>query len=581
MPEPLQQVQDACFESRARRLSTVVELLSAPDNDTIHRAPHLAEVDSGDCEDPRWLRNAPPVPVDPRARAARVAVLNQINDGIAQQGAGHYAQAIETLRAALDAATDLDDPRLVVWAQLRLGYVLLAAKQPKDGAQALENAYFGAMTLADASVAVHAAQRLIDAHGTLLSNQAVGRRWARHAGLLVESLDDDVERARLDYQLAQVEFSTGQNARALELGQSALAVFRLHFGEHATATLSAKKLLVGVYDRELRAEEAVALSRELVEARTAMSGPRHPETLAARNNLAAALISLQAFEEAELNARTAAEAEGPADLATASALDNLSLAVSLQGRKDEALKYHRRALALRRELLPADHVQLANTLVNSAALHFGLDKLDEALAAANEAREIYARNGGPDSPLLVNPSRIAGSILALMERHPESIEAFEVAHRLHRARLGETHDETVRALVELTMAQLRNDAPQVALTLLQPLFAEGVDRTTLAPDLFVSLHTVYGRVQLQLGATEAGRAALATAVQGAESKGCCKAWAAIARVEQARDRWREGQDKAEARAAAKAAIESLTDAADAALIGEPERVQAWLEATTE
>ena len=45
-------------------------------------------------------------------------------------------------------------------------------------------------------------------------------------------------------------------------------------------------------------EEALALFREVAAAAVALHGPRHPETLAAKNSLAGALLGQQRFAEA-------------------------------------------------------------------------------------------------------------------------------------------------------------------------------------------------------------------------------------------------------------------------------------------
>ena len=88
-------------------------------------------------------------------------------------------------------------------------------------------------------------------------------------------------------------------------------------------------------------------------------GPNHPDTLATRNNLAAALYAQEKFAEAEkLHRATLDGAEkvfGPAHPDVFLSCANIAMCLQAQGKKSEALAFARRALAGWRKTLGEDH----------------------------------------------------------------------------------------------------------------------------------------------------------------------------------------------------------------------------------
>ncbi|MGH1344511.1 MAG: protein kinase domain-containing protein [Nannocystales bacterium] len=572
----LRAVQDSCFETRRRRVETLVGVLSDPSPGVIQRATELVEVDSQVCAEGEWLRRAPPVSTDPARRVRQEQLRQDFDLGRALRRAGEFADATELQEALIESALEAEERHIAASARFELGAGLLQLDEFDKGAKTLEDAYFESKDLSFDTLATRAARSLVAAHGNRLADAKTGRLWARHAQVLVDPLEQPVEQARLDIQKARLEFAAGNYQDALSLAEQALSVFESELGPYGTTTLDAKQALFSIYDRLGRIDDAVRLAREVLQAREEGLGPLHPTTRGAHSNLAAALISANKLEEAEEHARLSFATGGEQTLGTALGMENLALVLRQQGGPlDEAIELSQNVLEIRRAHLPKTHIQIGHTLLNRSVLLFSANKLDAIPPLLDEAIEIYRAHGGPKSPFLVSTYRLQGGVAGTAGRFKEALDSFEAAADAQARILGPKHPDTITVRVEHAQTALEQGDYIRTIELAAPWVEETKDRDDVPTGTIIALHTVYGRANLLAGSPELAETSLNLALKLAPSNNFHASWAPVIEIDLGRLRWKTTPDKEEAIADVEAALKKLK-ARDDADPAEVKRAETWL-----
>jgi len=571
----LRPVQDACFETRRRRVETVVTVLSEGDAGVVQRAIEIANVDTEPCADPRWLRRAPPIATDPTSRDLQQQLRRDFDLGRALRRAGKFEEATLQQQTVIETALEAGEHHIVAEARFELGAGLLSLDRLEEGAKSLEDAYFEAKDLSFEVVAMRAARKLVGAHGSQLDNAPAGRLWARHAQVLTDPVEDPTAQARLDIELARVEFSEGNYPETIALAEQALAVFETEFGAYGTATLDAKEVLFSAYDRVRRIDDSVRMAREALQAREEGQGPLHPATLGAHSNLAAALLPTRKFEEAEKHARLSFSLGGEQNLKTALGMENLALVLRQQGRLDEAIELSRDVLEIRRKHLPKTHVQIGHTLVNRCVMLYSAGKLDTIPPLLEEAAKIYLEQGGPKSPFLVNTYRLQGAVAGAAGHFEAALASFQAAADTQARVLGPKHPDTVMVRVETAQTALEQGDHLEAIELATPWIEDAKGRDDLPTPTVITLHVVYGRAHLIAGSPALAKTSLELALELAPSDHFLKSWVPIIEIDLGRLRWKTTTDKQGAIADVEAALEKLKASEDPDL-AEIKRAETWL-----
>lgn len=574
----LRDTQDACFEARRRRVENAVTVLSEPDAALIQRAVRLADIETQPCADDHWLRTAPPLPDDHAARLRQQELRQDLDLGRALHRAGRFEDATAQQETVVEAATAAGELHLAAVARFEFGNNLLEIGRLAEGAQALEDAYFGGRELSFDTVAGKAARRLVAAHGKYLADPKTGRMWARHAQLLTDPQQQPTEQANLDLQRALLEFTAGDQAEAIELNERALAVFESNYGSYGVETLAAKESLLAAYDRARRTDDSLLLAREVLQARTEVLGPLHPRTLSAHSNLSAVLIATGEFEEAETHARTSLATGTEPDLVAALGMENLSLILERTGRADEALEINQSVVEIRREQLPPRHVHLAHTLVNRSLMLFNAGRLDEVTPLVDEAVEIYLEQGGPQSPYLVSTYRLNGAVQDSAGNHDAAIASFSSAAETQARVLGPKHSGTVAVRVEVAQAVLGQGDYLRAIELCEPWIEAAKRRDDFDANVLFPLHFVYGRGHLIAGSPELAKRSLSMALELATKNSAYEYAVPVMEIDLGRLRWKITPDKAAAIADVEAALAKLK-ARDDADLAEVKRAETWLAQT--
>ncbi|GEM_PF-761815 len=150
------------------------------------------------------------------------------------------------------------------------------------------------------------------------------------------------------------------------------------------------------------APQAIAVGEPLTADLERLLGPDHPDTLNARNSLAAAYLAAGRVAEAiPLFEHTLAIWErmlGPDDPDTLTARNNLAAAYQDAGRADAAIPLYELNLAARERLLGPDHPVTLNSRGNLAAAYRDGGRVAEAIPLLEQTLAGRERVLGPDHP---------------------------------------------------------------------------------------------------------------------------------------------------------------------------------------
>ncbi|WP_170320033.1 serine/threonine-protein kinase [Polyangium spumosum] len=251
----------------------------------------------------------------------------------------------------------------------------------------------------------------------------------------------------------------------------AIAVLSRTLGKDHPSTLRARRALVAVHQEAGALKEAEAESRAILEDSTRHLPADHPvrvlalfdlgRILTIRGDHAAALpLFEQAFEGER--ARGGEDSEQ-----AATCLEAMGRALHMLGRKEEAERHYRRALAIREKALGAEHVSVAGSLVYLGVLRDDEGAYEEAEAHYRRALVIREEALGPDHPLVASTLDLLGRTYGKLGRLDAAQPLVERSLAINEARLGEEHPSIADALVPLADIHLERKAPKKAIPLLE------------------------------------------------------------------------------------------------------------------
>lgn len=107
----------------------------------------------------------------------------------------------------------------------------------------------------------------------------------------------------------------------------------------------------------------------------------------------------------------------------------------VEGRPEQALEAHQRALALREQRLGADHPEIADSLINLGRIQGALGD-PRALGTLERARSLAASTLGPNHPKTADADHELGVVLAGRGRVDEGIAAYRRALEVRERALG-------------------------------------------------------------------------------------------------------------------------------------------------
>lgn len=277
------------------------------------------------------------------------------------------------------------------------------------------------------------------AAGSVLRHEL--HRHLLSSGALAVDDPDEVRRflvEQLEHLIARGE---GEVAEALRLWRPVLDRWLTRHDWADQITLRLATRLADVTRMLGRNDEALALSRVVVERGAALLGPDHPRVLVARRGLAGDLRGLGRFRPAliedQATWRGFRDQFGNSHPETLIAAYNLANSYHLAGRTDEAARVARQTLSRRLRLFPEDH---PDTLRLSGDLGRYLTDLGETAEAYRLLTDVYQRRvscHGEEDMLLLRTVRH----LAVTERRRGYLDKAKAlnsrAHLVLRRLLGE------------------------------------------------------------------------------------------------------------------------------------------------
>ncbi|MEX1369122.1 MAG: serine/threonine-protein kinase [Nannocystaceae bacterium] len=161
-------------------------------------------------------------------------------------------------------------------------------------------------------------------------------------------------------------------------------------------------------------------------------------------------------------------------------LNNLAVAEANNGDRRGAREHLVEALAIEREVLGSRHLSVGDALMNLAGVQHR-DRPDDALAAVDEARAIYAAALGEAATKTLAADLARGHIAAQLGRVDEAERIYRQVLDQQRRALGERHAEcapTLRALAKLLATTDRRAQAHELSTLADAIEREAADTDT-------------------------------------------------------------------------------------------------------
>ncbi len=311
-----------------------------------------------------------------------------------------------------------------------------------EARELLQDAYDAARTSDDPSTAAAAAVQLVFVEGYLLSRDAEGQQWARHA-------QSQLERVGAPGPLqADLHRNLGILAQARERHRQAQS----HF-EHALVL------------------------------RLRHQGPGHPDTGHAYENLGTLAYERGEYAISRAHYEKARDilvaTLGARDPAVAVVLEDLGNAIEDAGDRPAAIALYERARDIREDLAP-DHPHRAMSEANlgTAALRDG--RLDDALAHHRRALAIREHSLGADHPNTGVSWADLGDVLREQDRLDDAIEAYTRARVILEHAHGDGHRYVARVTGALASAHAERGEWALATSLAER--ADEILARTLDPD---------------------------------------------------------------------------------------------------
>nr|WP_272084612.1 serine/threonine-protein kinase [Nannocystis bainbridge] len=286
----------------------------------------------------------------------------------AHAATGDHAGARGLAEGALAHARTLADPAARADALLAVGEL----QAERGEIEPAEASLLDAVDLAEAAREDDLAASGWLALTTLAARQQLAperaRLWARRAAAALDRVDDEgPRRAALLFALGVAAARAEQHDEAARRQRDALAWFDAHPGPQP-GRVQAQQSLANALEALAREDEARATFEAALAAAAAQYGPRHPQYARVAHDMATLLVRQGEGERARTLLATAlaiwSETHGAASLEAARVHTALAHEAVQAGALGRAEHHGRRALALFRRLLPADHEDLPAALLN-------------------------------------------------------------------------------------------------------------------------------------------------------------------------------------------------------------------------
>ena len=457
--------QALCVERRRLGLVAVVGVLRHADAgvvagaiDTVGGLEPLAA-----CRDLAALvqRQDPARSDDPARDAALSVVWTQLAEARAEQLAEHFERGLELVGAALGAAEQLGDERLLAAALLRAALLREGSGDAAAGRTLAHRAFaVGELARAD-DLLIDIATALVRLEGSDLRDLTAARVWHEVAlGKLARADGDDVQRVRLLLEAGIARIEAGALAEGTPLIREAVTIAEANREKEPRLHISALNIHAsGVLKRTGELEEAEAIAARLITLGEQTYGRGHPYNGMLIYNHGAIQYMRREYEPALVNFRRSLAireaAYGPDHPEVAQTLNGIAAVLGDLGRNEESILVAERSLAIEASRRGADHPELVYALCNLADALIGVKRLDDAERHLLRARKILDDRDLGDNSLSAMVDETLAQLAVARDRKADAQALLERALVTIEAHLGQ--DNQSAALLRVAIAELLLD----------------------------------------------------------------------------------------------------------------------------
>ena len=247
--------------------------------------------------------------------------------------------------------------------------------------------------------------------------------------------------------LATVASEAGDFGGAIEILKDATEEAERVLGADHPDTLRARNNLAAAYYAARRVNEAIPLFEETLTTQEQLLGPTHPSTLHARNNLALAYREVGRLNKAipllEETLTTREELLGPDHPDTLSSRNNLAGAYRYAGRLNDAIPLHEKTLETRTQLLGPNHPDTLVSRNNLALAYQDASRLNDAIPLFEETLDALTQLLGPNHPHTLHVRNNLALAYQEVGRLNDAIPLFEETLKARTRILGPNHPDTL------------------------------------------------------------------------------------------------------------------------------------------
>ena len=218
-------------------------------------------------------------------------------------------------------------------------------------------------------------------------------------------------------------------------------------GPRHPSTLASRNNLAGAYREAGRLDQAIALYEQNLKDRTRILGPHHPHTLTSHHNLAGAYQAAGRLDEAitqyEQTLTDHTRILGPHHPHTLTTRNNLADAYQEAGRLDEAITQYEQTLTDHTRILGPHHPHTLTTRNNLADAYQEAGRLDEAITQYEQTLTDHTRILGPHHPHTLTTRNNLADAYQEAGRLDEAITQYEQTLTDHTRILGPHHTDTL------------------------------------------------------------------------------------------------------------------------------------------
>ncbi len=293
----------------------------------------------------------------------------------------------------------------------------------------------------------------------------------REAEKFVDVTRDSEEWAGLQDAIADLLFAQGKFVEAEKLFRSVIEVRSRVLGPEHPETLASRHRLIYALNEEEKHADAEAEARAVAALRDKILGSEHPDTLLSRCNLANALYHEGTYAEAERIYRDVLKLDervlGPNHKRTLAARIGLANTLNDQGKYAEAIAFYRDAIKRDVKVYGAEHPVTLNDRMDLATALQANGSYPAAEVQYRAVIKLQEKVIGPHHAHTLNTRNNLAELLDDEERYPEAEAECRQIIGLEEKIVGPDHRLTLNSRANLAVAligqrRLEEAQPQIA-----------------------------------------------------------------------------------------------------------------------